>query len=78
MAFSLRDALRFLIGGDAKKQSAFKNEKEAYDFCLNAYQASGGVTPELRRAFEFYQRNYRDDGCEPFLGPAEHSNLRSN
>ncbi len=71
MAFSLRDALRFFFGGDAKKKPAFKTEKEAYDFCLKAYKDSGGVTPELRRAFEFYQRNYRDDGCEPFLGPDE-------
>jgi len=76
MAFSLRDALRFFFGGNAKKKSAFKSEKEAYDFCLKAYQTSGGVTPELRRAFEFYQQNYHD-GCEQFLGPEEHSNLGS-
>jgi hypothetical protein len=71
MAFSLSDALRFLMGGDKKKKSAFKDEKEAYDFCLQAYRDSGGVTPELRRAFEFYERNYRDDGCEPYIGPAK-------
>jgi hypothetical protein len=76
MALSLRDVLRFFIGGHAKKESAFANEKEAYDFCLKAYKDSGGVTPELRRAFEFYQRNY-NDGCEQFLGPEEHPNFRT-
>jgi hypothetical protein len=69
MAFSFRDILRHFMGGDAKKKSAFKNDREAYDFCRKAYKDSGGVTPELRRAFEFYQKNYHDDGCEPFLGP---------
>ena len=70
MAFSLRDVLRHFFGGDAKKKSAFKSEKEAYEFCLKAYKDSGGVTPELQRAFEFYRRHY-NDGCEPFLGPDE-------
>ena len=58
---SLRDLLRWLYGGDKKEESAFASEQEAYEWCLKAYKESGGVTPELRRAFEFYQKNYRDD-----------------
>jgi hypothetical protein len=68
MALSLRDMLRFFFGGDAKKRSAFKSEAEAYEFCLKAYKESGGVAPELRRAYDFYRRNYHD-GCEKFIGP---------
>ncbi len=63
MAFSLRELLRFLAGGEAKEKSVFKSEKEAYDFCRNLYKETGGVTPELRRAYEFYVKN-SDDGCE--------------
>ena len=33
----------------------FASEKEAYDFCLRVYKDTGGVTPELRRAYEQYQ-----------------------
>lgn len=66
MAVSLRDMLRHLMGGDRKPESAFKSEKEAYDFCRQVYNESGGVAPELRRAYEFYQKNY-DDGCDPTL-----------
>jgi hypothetical protein len=62
MAFSLADMLRFFQGGSAKEKSVFKSEKEAYDFCRQLYNESGGVTPELRRAYEFYLKN-SDDGC---------------
>lgn len=68
MAFSLAEALRHLFGGDKKKKPAFKSEKEAYDFCRSVYNKTGGVTPELRRAYEFYMRNSQD-GCEPYFGP---------
>ena len=78
MAFSLRDMLRHFFGGNAKKKSAFKSEKEAYEFCLRAYKESGGVAPELQRAVEFYRRNYHDDGCEPYLGPGDNSHLSSH
>lgn len=70
MAFSISDALRFLFGGDKKERSVFETEREAYDFCRQAYRESGGVSPELRRAYEFYVKNY-DDGCEPDRRPFE-------
>jgi hypothetical protein len=72
MAFSLAEVLRFLHGGDKKERSVFKSEKEAYDFCRHLYKKTGGVTPELRRAYEFYVKN-SNDGCEPFLGPPTHN-----
>lgn len=68
MAFSLRDMLRFLAS-PKKKKSLFASEKEAYDFCRKAYKDTGGVTPELRRAFEFYQKNI-DDGCTEDVRPS--------
>jgi hypothetical protein len=70
MAFSIADILRFFHGGKEKERSVFKSEKEAYDFCRKAYRDSGGVTPELRRAYEFYMLNY-SDGCEKVVRPEE-------
>lgn len=61
--FSLRDMLRFFHGGREKKKPAFSSEREAYDFFRNLYNKSGGVTPELRRSYEFYVKNLSDD-CE--------------
>lgn len=61
---SLRDALRWFYGGDKKKEPLFKSEKEAYDFCRSLYNKSGGATDDLRRAYDFYLKNY-DDGCDP-------------
>jgi hypothetical protein len=72
--FSLRDALRWFNGGDQKKESLFKSEREAYDFCRSVYNETGGATAELRRSYEFYLKNY-DDGCEPFVGPSKHSDF---
>lgn len=66
MALSLSDMLRHLFGGDEKEKAAFKSEKEAYDFCRKLYNESGGVAPELQRAYEFYLKNY-DDSCDPTL-----------
>lgn len=68
MAFSLSDILRYLHGGDKKQKAAFSTEKEAYDFCRGLYNKSGGVSPELVKAYEFYQKNF-DDGCEHYNGP---------
>ena len=51
-------------GGDKKEKSVFASEKEAYEFCQRVYRETGGVTPELRRAYEFYQKNHNDD-CAP-------------
>lgn len=64
---SLRDVLRWMAGGDKKEKSAFASEKEAYEFCQRAYKETGGVTPELRRAYEFYKKNFHDD-CPPAGG----------
>lgn len=68
MAFKLSDVLRFLNGGEKKERSAFKTEREAYDFCRSAYKKSGGVPEELRKTYEFYVKNF-DDGCEPDRRP---------
>ena len=78
MAFSLRDMLRYLHGGESKPKPAFQTEKEAYDFCRNLYKRTGGVTPELRRAFDFYQKNMNEDACGPFHGPERGSHLSAH
>lgn len=64
---SLREILRVLIGGGKKEKSGFASEQEAYEFCQKVYRETGGVTPELRRAYEFYQKNFHDD-CPPTAG----------
>ena len=53
------------MAGPAKEKSVFGSEKEAYDFCRNLYKKTGGVTPELRRAYEFYMKN-ASDNCGRF------------
>ncbi|MBD3756040.1 MAG: hypothetical protein IE937_10460 [Gammaproteobacteria bacterium] len=72
MAFHLRDILRVLSGPE-KKKSPFSSEKEAFDFCRSLYRETGGATPELLRAYEFYQKNMTD-GCdnEPGYTKADH------
>lgn len=60
MAFGLREILRRLAGPGNEK-SVFATEKEAYDFCRSVYRDTGGVTPELRRAFEVYQQAINDE-----------------
>jgi hypothetical protein len=74
MTFSLWDALRYFQGGDKKKKPAFGSDKEAYDFCRNLYKNSGGVTPELRRAYEFYLKNF-DDGCAREVRPQDNKDI---
>lgn len=59
MAFSLLDLLRWGASPN-KEKSVFASEKEAYDFCRSVYRDTGGVTPELRRAFEAYQHAIND------------------
>lgn len=61
---SLRDLLRWLHGGDKKEKSVFASEQEAYEWCQKAYKDTGGVTPELQHAYEFYKKNFNDD-CPP-------------
>lgn len=73
MAFSMHDLMRWFSGGDRKEKSVFKTEKEAYDFCRNAYTKQGGIPPELRKSYEFYLKNY-DDGCERELRPVATQN----
>ena len=58
--FSLRELLRYMFGGKAKKRSAFSSEREAYDFVRNAYKETGGVTPELQRMFDFYKNSLNE------------------
>lgn len=41
--------------------SGFANEQEAFDFCQKVYAETGGVTPALRQAYEFYLQNYNSD-----------------
>lgn len=65
--FSLMEFLRRALGGDKKPKSVFQSEQEAYEFCQRAYKETGGVTPELRRAYEFYKKNFQDD-CPPKAG----------
>lgn len=65
MAFSLWDLLRFSASPE-KKKALFSSDKEAYDFCRQLYKNTGGVTPELRRAFENYQKNIDDECREEF------------
>lgn len=73
MAFSLADMLRFLAGGHKKEKSIFRSEREAYDFCRNLYKESGGVTPELQRAYEFYLKNSNDECRREPQYPESHS-----
>ena len=76
MALSLRDILRWLYS-PRKERSVFASEQEAYDFVQKVYKETGGVTPELRRAYEFYQKSMNDDGSPevhpPKSDPKAHS-----
>ncbi|WP_316975926.1 hypothetical protein [Shumkonia mesophila] len=64
---SLRDALRWMFGRGKKEKSPFASEQEAYEFCQKVYKETGGVTPELRRAYDFYKNNFNDE-CSPAGG----------
>ena len=64
--FSIREFLRRAFGG-GKKQSPFESEQEAFEFCEKVYRDTGGITPELKRAYSFYLKNFHDD-CPPAAG----------
>lgn len=61
---SIAEFLRSMVGGDKKPKSAFASEQEAYEFVQRVYKETGGVTPELLRAYQFYIQNI-DDDCPP-------------
>jgi hypothetical protein len=68
--FSFADILRYFSGGSKKEKSVFKSDQEAYEFCRDVYEKQGGVTPELRRSYEFYMKNSADE-CSEFFGPSK-------
>lgn len=68
--FSMVSLLMQQIGRGKKPKSPFASEREAVEFCERVYKETGGVTPELRRAYEFYLKNYNDD-CPPNSGPVQ-------
>lgn len=69
MAFPpFREILRWVVGHGKKERSPFANDQEAYEFCQKIYKDTGGVTPELRRAYEFYKNNFNDE-CAPASRP---------
>ncbi len=56
-----------MFGRGKKEKSPFASEQEAYEFCQKVYKETGGVTPELRRAYDFYKNNFNDE-CSPAGG----------
>jgi hypothetical protein len=44
----------------AERERCAMSEQEAYDFCKKVYNETGGPTQELRRAYDFYLKNYHD------------------
>lgn len=64
----LTEILRNIIGHGKKPKSPFKSDQEAYDFLQKVYEEKGGLSPDLRRVYEFYKKNY-NDGCEPAVRP---------
>ena len=61
MAYTLTDLLRRWTTPVAQKRPAFLSDDEAYEFCRQAYEKSGGVSADLRQAYPFYVKNF-DDG----------------
>ena len=72
MANTLTDLLRRWTTPVAQKRPAFMSDDEAYEFCRQAYEKSGGVSADLRQAYQFYKKP-SDDGRpeerEPFRAP---------
>lgn len=77
MGFSLMEYLRRLAG-PKKERSIFSSEKEAYEYVQKIYQETGGVTPELRRAYEFYRKSLNDDGRPEVRPPTSKSEANSS
>ena len=72
MAYTLTDLLRRWTSSAAQNRPAFLSDEEAYQFCRQAYEKSGGVSPDLRQAYQFYKKHSNDgrsEEREPFRAP---------
>ena len=72
MAYTLTDLLRRWTTPVAQKRPAFMSDDEAYEFCRQAYEKSGGVSADLRQAYQFYKKHLNDghsEEREPFRAP---------
>ena len=72
MAYTLTDLLRRWTTPVAQKRPAFLSDDEAYEFCRQAYEMSGGVSADLRQAYQFYKKQLNDgrsEEREPFRAP---------
>jgi len=72
MAYTLTDLLRRWTTPVAQKRPAFLSDDEAYEFCRQAYEKSGGISADLRQAYQFYKKQLNDgrsEEREPFRAP---------
>jgi len=58
MAYALTDLLRRWTTSAGRKRPSFMSDDEAYDFCREAYEKSGGVSADLLEAHKFYKTNF--------------------
>ena len=75
MAYTLTDLLRRWTTPVAQKRPTFLSDDEAYEFCRQAYEKSGGVSADLRQAYRFYVQNFdagrsRDEMSSPRISLA--------
>ena len=72
MAYTLTDLLRRWTTPVAQKRPTFMSDDEAYEFCRQAYEKSGGISADLRQAYQFYKKQLNDERSEerePFRAP---------